>query len=144
MKILPLFLVTTSLFAAGPTIYMAPPSNVAKAAAEGIQPAFGEKLTQDEKRAAAKTAAKGSTEMMIISPEGRAKDIKAAFDFLKKNAPTTKPSIKMINGSTLTGIIEIDIMPGGTVLIFKVASLKGIQYRIENIEKIDSIEANEN
>lgn len=143
MKMLPLFLITTSLFAASPTIYMAPPSDVAKAASEGKQSKLEDKLTQEEKTAAAKEASsKGSTEMMIISPEGRAKDIKAAIDFLKKNAPTTKPTLKMSNGSTLTGIMDVDVMPGGTVLIFKIASLKGIQYRIENIENIDSVEVN--
>lgn len=143
MKMLPLFLITTSLFAVAPTIYMAPPTDVAKAAAEGRQPKLDDKLTQEEKIAAAKeSSSKGSTEMMIISPEGRAKDIKAAIDFLKKNAPTTKPSIKMANGTTLSGIMEVDVMPGGTVLIFKIASLKGMQYRIENIENIDSVEAN--
>lgn len=143
MKILPIILCATSLLAASPTIYMAPPSDTAKAAVEGRQTNLENKNSQAEKAAAAKeSSSKGSTEIMIISPEGRAKDIKAAIEFLKKRSPTSKPTIKMTNGTTLTGIMDVEVMPGGTVLIFQVTSLKGVQYRIENIENIDSIEAN--
>jgi|JI10StandDraft_1071094.scaffolds.fasta_scaffold02890_13 hypothetical protein len=143
MKILPLLLMSVSLFAANPTIYIAPPSNIPKESADGKQPTMDDKLTQKEVSAAAKAfSSKGSTEMMIISPEGRAKDIKAAIEFLKKHAPTTKPTIKMANGTTLSGIMDVQVMPGGTVLIFQIASLKGVQYQVENIENIDAIEAN--
>lgn len=142
MKMLPLLLLSTSLFAASPTIYMAPPSTVPSSTDEK-QITEHDKLSTAEKSAAAKkSSSKESNEMMIISPEGRAKDIKAAIEFLKKRSPTSKPSIKLSNGTTITGILDVELMPGGTVLIFQVASLKGIQYQIENIENINSIESN--
>lgn len=143
MKILPLLFVSTSLFAAGPTIYMAPPSTLPTSSLEEKSDKSSNKLSKAEKGAAAKkSSSKESNEMMIISPEGRAQDIKAAIEFLKKRSPTAKPSIKMSNGSIISGILDVDVMPGGTVLIFQLASLKGIQYQVENIENINSIEAN--
>lgn len=142
MKMLPLLLVSTSLFAASPTIYMAPPATVPTSSEEKLSKASDKLSTAEKSAAARKSSSKESNEMMIISPEGRAKDIKAAIEFLKKRSPTTKPSIKMSNGSTITGILDVEVMPGGTVLIFQVASLKGIQYQVENIENINSIDAN--
>ncbi len=150
MKKMLLFLAATfSLFAAVPTIYMAPPASSARATAEkepqkeSKAPPSTNPLAQIESGVAAKTASsKGSTEMMIISPEGRAKDIQAAIKYLKLHAPTSKPKIKLTNGSTISGILSVDIMPGGTLLIFKVGSLKGVRYEIEKIENIDTIETN--
>ncbi|QVL57685.1 MAG: hypothetical protein KFB93_01015 [Simkaniaceae bacterium] len=145
-----LFFLTASLslYASVPTIYMAPPSSYAKAAVEGGEEeqkkhSTKSPLAEMEKAAAAKDASiKGSTEMMIISPEGRAKDIQAAIKFLKLHAPTAKPSIKLTDGAIIKGIVDIDVMPGGTLVIFKVASLKGLKYQIVKIENIDTIETN--
>ncbi|MCB1071483.1 MAG: hypothetical protein KDK96_00070 [Chlamydiia bacterium] len=151
MKKVLFFLITSlSLYAAVPTIYMVPPAASAKAAVEGTQDEEKKASTQNNplsemaKAATAKEAStKGSTEMMIISPEGRAKDIQAAITFLQQKAPTDKPTIKLTNGKTLTGIVSVDVMPGGTLLIFKIASLKGLKYQIEKIENIDTIIVNE-
>ncbi|MCB1114927.1 MAG: hypothetical protein KDK71_00530 [Chlamydiia bacterium] len=134
-KLFPIFFSTLPLLAVSPTIYMAPP--------EATPKALNESLSKGEKTAVAKEAAqKGTSEMMIISPEGRAKDIEAAIAFLKKHAPSTKPSIKLTNGSILSGIINVNVMPGGTLLIIQIASLKGVQYQIEKIENIDTIMTN--
>lgn len=35
--------------------------------------------------------------------------------------------------------MDVDVMPGGTILIFKISSLKGIQYKVVNIEEVQSI-----
>ena len=150
MKKILLFLTASfSLFAAVPTIYMAPPTTSARSSVEGQPkkekkaPASTNPLAQIEAAAAAKdAAAKGSTEMMIISPEGRAKDIQAAIKYLKLHAPTSQPKIKLSDGSTISGILSVDVMPGGTIVIFKVNSLKGVQYEIEKIENIDTIVIN--
>lgn len=147
-KILFFLTATLSLYAAVPTIYMAPPATTPKAATEGTQeqkkpPSHNNPLAEMEAVAAAKDSSqKGSTEMMIISPEGRAKDIYAAIEFLKQHAPTSKPSVKLTNGGTITGIMSVDVMPSGTIIIFKIASLKGLKYQIEKIENIDTIETN--
>ena len=146
-----LFFLTTSLslYAAVPTIYMAPPVTTGRAAVEKTKqpeqkkPSSTNPLLEMEKAAATKDVSpKGPSEMMIISPEGRAKDIQAAIQFLKQRAPTSKPTIKLTDGSTLTGIVDVDVMPGGTLLIFKLASLKGLKYQIEKIENIDTIMTN--
>ncbi|MDN3509282.1 MAG: hypothetical protein P0S93_04630 [Candidatus Neptunochlamydia sp.] len=149
-KVLFFFLTSLFLYAAVPTIYIAPPAGNARAAVEGTQEEGKRASTQNNplseiaKAAASKeTSGKRTTEMMIISPEGRAKDIQAAIKFLQQKAPTDKLTIKLTNGKTLTGIVSVDVMPGGTLLIFKIASLKGLKYQIENIENIDTIIANE-
>ena len=151
-KILFFLTISFSLFAAVPTIYVAPPTSSARAAIEGQpqkekkSPATITPLSEMEKAAAAANAnnasSKGSTEMMIISPEGRAKDIQAAIQYLHQRVPTSKPTIKLTDGSSISGIISIDVMPGGTILIFKINSLKGVQYQIEKIENIDTLMIN--
>lgn len=141
MKRLLLFsVISLSLYGAGPTIYMAPPASKPTAKQTTKKPLPQKSPSKIEKSVAATTiASKGPTEMMIISPEGRAQDIKAAIQFLKKQTPSSKPAIQLTNGTILSGIIDVDVMPGGTLLIFKVTSLKGMKYLIEKIEHIDTI-----
>ncbi|MBF5060098.1 hypothetical protein [Candidatus Neptunochlamydia vexilliferae] len=82
---------------------------------------------------------KGPSEVMIISPEGRAKDLQAAIEYLKQKNPTEKPSVKLTTGMEISNIIGLDVMPGGTLLIFKVSTLKGAKYKVVKIEEIDSL-----
>lgn len=135
-----------SLYAAAPTIYMAPPASTATLGGkreEKHKTSSPSPLAEMEKAAASKeSSTKGSGEMMIISPEARAKDIQAAIKFFQQKVPTDKPMVKLKNGATISGIIEVDVMPGGTLLIFKITSLKGLKHQIENIENIDTVIVN--
>ncbi len=122
-------LIIATLLAAQAPIYMAPTGTtpVEKQASKVV-------ATLKEP-----TQQKGPSEVMIISPEGRANDLKAAIEYLKKNNPSAKPSVKLTSGTEITNISDVDVMPGGTLLIFKVGTLKGVQYKVVKIEEIDSL-----
>lgn len=102
------------------------------------------KLTENESSTHKAVAAKesqsgGQSEIMIITPESRAQDIVSAFQFLRKMSAGTKIAVKLTNGSLLTEIMDMEVMPGGTMIIFKVTTMKGQQYRVEKIENIDTL-----
>lgn len=126
----------TLLTAAQNPIYMAPPG----------APTVAAKPTAAEKMAAAKEATqskeatpKGPSDVMIISPDLRANDIKTAIEYLKQRSPTSKPKVELTNGTAITGILDVDVMPGGTILIFRVNSFKGMQYKVVKIEEINTL-----
>jgi len=82
---------------------------------------------------------KGQSEVMIINPESRAKDLQSAFKYLREMSPATKIGVKLNNGSIITQILSMDVMPGGTMIIFKINTMKGEQYRVVKIENIDTL-----
>lgn len=82
---------------------------------------------------------KQPSDVMIISPEMRAKDFAKAFDYLKTKAPATKIGIKLLDKSTISDIVKIDVMPGGTLMIFTVSTVKGLKYQVVKTEHVDSI-----
>ena len=96
---------------------------------DGLSRAIGAKTTSTDPRG----------EVMIITPEARAKDILSAFQYLKKVSAGSKFAIKLNSGSLIGNINDIEVMPAGTMVILNVSTLKGLQYRIEKIENIDTI-----
>lgn len=80
-----------------------------------------------------------SSEIMIIAPEIRAKDFKSAFDYLTNTSNAQKISVKLKNGHSLVGITAMDMMPGGTIIIFQTNTTQGIKHHVINIENIQSI-----
>jgi hypothetical protein len=89
--------------------------------------------------AAKESQTKGQSEIMIISPEARAKDLLSAFQYLKKMSVAIKLGVKLIDGSLISEILDMEVMPGGTMIIFKINSMKGQKYRVVKIESIDTI-----
>jgi hypothetical protein len=79
------------------------------------------------------------SEMMVIDPKDRAKDFKAAFDILRINQTQSKITYFLEDKSQISGIMEVSILPGGTMLSFRLASTKGISYKIVPVEQIKSI-----
>ena len=79
------------------------------------------------------------SDIMIISPEMRAKDFQKAFEYLKTKDPAAKIGIKLIDHSVISDILIIDVMPGGTLTIFTINTVKGLKYKIVKTEHIDSI-----
>ena len=78
-------------------------------------------------------------EVMMIPPQLRAQDFKEAFDYLKKIQTQSKITFTMKDGSKLAQILDVSILPGGTMLNFKINTVQGIQYQIIRIEDIKSI-----
>lgn len=136
-KYLLFFFPLTILVGAQLPIYVAPPTSVPTI--NKTEKKEAPKQATSSEIAAIKQSQTGSHEVMIISPELRAKDIKAAIQYLKTRSPASKPIVKLINRTNIENIIDIDMMPGGTILIFQVSSLKGIQYKLAKTEDIDTL-----
>ncbi len=81
----------------------------------------------------------GAKEVMMISPQLRSQDFKEAFDYLKKIQNPSKITFTLKDQTQLNQILDVSILPGGTMLNFKINSTQGIQYRIIRVEDIESI-----
>ena len=91
------------------------------------------------KEATAVAVSRGATQVLLIEPAARAKDLASAFTFIHKANPSAKLSIKLSDGKVITNILSIDPMEGGTLVIFKLNTLHGVKYQVEKIENLDSI-----
>lgn len=78
-------------------------------------------------------------DIMIISPKSRTHDLLSAFQFLKKMSPATKVGVRLTDGSVISEILDMDVMPEGTMIIFKINTLKGQKFKIVNIENIEAL-----
>lgn len=78
-------------------------------------------------------------EILIIPPKNRAEDLKEAFEFLQKENVTNQITFTLRNGSKLTGISEVTVLKGGTMLIFKLATTTGTKYQILPVEEVTGI-----
>jgi len=138
-------LFTLGAYGAQAPIYMAPPATnytppaTKKQSENQAMDKTSELAAMLDAQNSSKTKESGQSEVMIITPENRAKDFQAAIKFLNAHVPTTKPNIILKDGSKIQGIMDVDVMPGGTILIFKISSLKGVQYKVVNIEEVKSI-----
>ena len=81
----------------------------------------------------------GANDIMIINPDNRAKDFKAAFDILQQEVQGSKIVFTLTDKSTISNIMEVQVLPGGTMISFMLNTTKGIKYRIVPIEQIHSI-----
>lgn len=143
-KMIPLLALSAAVFGAQAPVYVVPPATgytqapVAKKSAPPTD-AVSAELAAMTKTQKDDNKSRGISEVMIISPELRAKDLQAAIKFLNLHVPTSKPNITLSDGSKITSIMDVNVMPGGTILIFKVTSLKGLQYKVVNIEEVQSL-----
>ena len=76
---------------------------------------------------------------MMINPSSRAKDYKSAYDYLKKKQSSNKIYFYLKDGSILSNIAEIVLMEDSSLLIFKMSTTQGIQYKIVMVEDIKSM-----
>ncbi len=81
----------------------------------------------------------GPSELMVIQPDMRAKDLKGAFDYFKKNKLPGDIVFTLYNGKKFTNILEITDLPGGTMLVFKLNTTQGTQYHIAGVEEVQSV-----
>ncbi len=143
-KTISLLFLSAAAFGIQAPIYVVPPATGYTQASIAKKTSPPTDATSIELAAMTQTQAsdsnsKGINEVMIISPELRAKDLQAAIKFLNQHVPTSKPNITLKNGSKITSIMDVEVMPGGTILIFKITSLKGLQYKVVNIEEVQSL-----
>ncbi|PCI92368.1 hypothetical protein COB11_07555 [Candidatus Aerophobetes bacterium] len=95
-------------------------------------------LMSTEKTAAAQKAHE-SSEIMIIEPLARAQDFAEAYKYLNFHKSSAPVMFKLRNHKVLKNVLDIEIMKGGTLVIFTLNTTKGIKYEVVNIEDIKSM-----
>lgn len=76
---------------------------------------------------------------LIIDPTMRALDYQQAYETLKKEKPSNKVCITLVNGSTLSNIIEMQKMASSTLFLIRYNSPQGIKVQAVELESIVGI-----
>ena len=80
-----------------------------------------------------------ASSLMIVDPQTRALDFKEAFSYLSQNKAGSPLYFELDNKEKITGVIDLSIMKGGSLIIFKMNSTTGQKYRVIKTENIVSI-----
>ncbi len=80
-----------------------------------------------------------SRSTMIIDPKSRASDYQKAFDLLRQEKSTSKVVFELADGSTISNVIEMKLMPNDTLIVFRYSTPKGIKFQVVEIENLVSI-----
>ena len=76
---------------------------------------------------------------MSIDPKMRAFDYKEAFEMLRKEKAPSKVCLKLIDGTFLANIIELQLMGNSTVFLAKYNTPQGIKLQAIELEMIQGI-----
>lgn len=82
---------------------------------------------------------KGVADVMVITPGERANDIVQSFNYIQSHDVTANYEVKLKDGKILDKILDIQMMPSGTLLIFKMQTMKGEIFRVVKIENITEV-----
>lgn len=80
-----------------------------------------------------------SPEVMIIDPSTRAQDFKEAFNYLSLYKAGSPVYFELENNEKLYSVLDLSLMKGGTLVIFKINTTQGIKYRVVKTETIAGI-----
>lgn len=76
---------------------------------------------------------------MHIDPKMRAYDYKEAFELLRKEKAPSKVCVKLIDGTSISSIIEMNLMGNSTVFLLKYNSAQGIKFQAVELEMIQGV-----
>jgi len=76
---------------------------------------------------------------MMISPSSRAMDFLQAFEMLRKEKTAGKVYFQLADGSTISHIIDMTLLPHSTLFLFHFNSPQGIRFQFVRIEDILNI-----
>jgi hypothetical protein len=76
---------------------------------------------------------------MAIEPKERASDYKEAFELLRKEKAPSKVCIKLLDGSAISNIIDMNMMGNSTIFLLKYNSPQGIKIQAVELELIQGI-----
>lgn len=88
--------------------------------------------------AVASTMASSNKSVIVIDPKMRAADYAQAFDFLRRDKPSLKISIRTAD-MTFSNVTELSPTKGGTLLFIKFLSNQGAKTHIIPVEDIMEI-----
>ncbi|NGX37761.1 MAG: hypothetical protein K1000chlam2_00923 [Chlamydiae bacterium] len=92
--------------------------------------------TQKKETEAIGEMMKMSRSVMIIDPKERANDYMKAFEMLRQEKSTSKVFFDLSDGSKISSVIDMKLMPGGSLVIFRYSTPHGIKYQVVEIEDI--------
>lgn len=75
-----------------------------------------------------------------VEPKARALDYIQAFSFLRQEKTTSKVAFFLKDGSSISNVIDIQLMDQGSLLILRFNSGQGIKFRVLGLEEIASLE----
>lgn len=81
----------------------------------------------------------GSPEVMMIDPSIRAQDFKEAFTYLSQYKGGAPLFFELQDQEKLYNVLDLSLMKGGTLVIFKINTTQGLKYRVVKIEDVRSI-----
>jgi hypothetical protein len=76
---------------------------------------------------------------MSIDPKMRAFDYKEAFECLRKEKAPSKVCVKLIDGSFIANIIEMNLMGNSTVFLLRYNTPQGIKIQAVELEMIQGV-----
>ena len=97
-----------------------------------------ERMEGDAAVAHMKRAPQSSGEVLVITPLERANDIKQVYEFTQKNKSLAL-NLVLNSGEVISNIIDVRVMPGGTIMLVKSGTMKGDQYMVVRTEAIEDI-----
>lgn len=74
--------------------------------------------------------------VMMIDPKERASDFIKAFETLRKEIAPNKIFFHIAKGSAINNVMDLSLMENGTLLIFRVSTPQGPQYKIVPVEDV--------
>lgn len=90
-------------------------------------------------QAAAVSKAPGETSVVIVDPLVRATDFKDAYNFIVQYKAGAPIFFELQNGEKLYNVIDLSVMKGGSIVIFKMNSTQGQKFKVVKTEDITSI-----
>lgn len=76
---------------------------------------------------------------MKVDLKERANDYKEAFETLKKEKGVGKVYFQIVNGATITNIIDMTLTGNGHLILFKFNSPQGIKFQVVPVEQIATL-----
>lgn len=98
-----------------------------------------EKQLMSKPEQAASSQKISNPEVMIIDPAIRAQDFKEAFHYLSEYKAGSPLFFELQDKEKLYNVLELSLMKGGTLVIFKMNTTQGLKYRVVKTEDIISI-----
>lgn len=74
--------------------------------------------------------------IMMIDPKDRAGDFIKAFETLRKEIAPNKIYFHIAKGMAINNVMDLSLMEHGTLLIFRVSTPQGPQYKIVPVEDV--------
>jgi hypothetical protein len=108
-------------------------------------PANQKKLEQEAATAAAATPNKtpapenSARSLMLIDPKARASDYLKAFEALRQEKATSKVIFELADGSTISNVIDMKLMPEQTLIVFRYNTVQGVKFQVVAIEDLVGI-----